>query len=89
MTLVGVEVHLAVRMRADQLAVLADVGDQHDRRVVLLVMGPRGGGLAERPEALGEGYHLIFVQRLSWEHDDRKPVPSVENVFKHRIRQRL
>jgi hypothetical protein len=77
----------ASRRRTDQLAIPAGVRDQHDGRVLMVVMGARRGGFAERSKALGESRHLIFLQSLAREHNDRKLVPGVENVVEHGISQ--
>jgi hypothetical protein len=83
MTLVGMKVHLAIRQRADQLPVLADIGDQHHRRVRGgEPFGVRYGG---RSKTRPEPHLIVFIELLIAKENDEVPVPGVQHLRKQRV----
>src|SRR4029450_5804676 len=68
------ENHLAVGQGADRLAVLADVGDQHDpgqqARIALGKIFGRPGQLAELAEVAGHAEQILLRERLAGKDDD-------------------
>ena len=77
------KVHLAVGQRPDQLAVLADVGDQHHGRIA-------GGETprvtdGRRSEAFPETDLVVLVQVLIPDEDDERLVPYILDSREERI----
>jgi hypothetical protein len=83
MALIGVELHLAVRQRADRLAVLAHVGDQHHRRMRAHELF--GMDLGRRAEAFSKPNLIVFGQLLAAQQDDQMLMPGIEHVPGKRI----
>ena len=82
-TIIGVEIHFAVGQRADELAVLADVGHQH-REVAMLDTGFVAGrrwpvARFQNTEMFCEADLLVLGQFLISEHDHEVPMPGVED----------
>ena len=73
---VGMEEHLAVGQRADRLAVLADVRDQHDRGMSLR-RAARRMRQGQRPEYLGITRLVVLAQLLPAHQQHRMVVPRL------------
>src|ERR1700738_4508374 len=79
------EVHLAVRQRADELSVLADVGNEHrelgmiDLCSFVASIG-RASAFLQHAEMPGEADLLVLGELLVPEHKNEMLVPGVENV---------
>ena len=80
MALVGVELHFAVGQRADGLAVLANVGDQHHRGMAVHELPGVDDG--KRTETLGKADLILLAQVLVAQEDDEALVPCRQNLRK-------
>jgi hypothetical protein len=69
------EMHLAVGQSADRLAVLADVRDQHHRRMIAHELF----GVDHRrwTEFFREANLVLLAQLLTTQEDDKVPMPGV------------
>src|SRR5437868_2212814 len=85
--LVAVELHLAERQRADDLAVLLAVADVHHGLVRLGVM--RGMDRRELAEAPRKAHLLILGQRLRAQQDHLMLMPRSFDFLEYLIRDRL
>ncbi len=88
MALIGVEMHLAVGQRADRLAVLADVRNEHHGRM-LDAERATGGDLRGRTERLGEAHLRVLVERLVAQQDHQMLMPGVEEFLLERLVDRI
>src|SRR5215510_10151122 len=88
MTLVGVEMHLAVRECADRLAVLADVRDEHHGGM-LDAEGAAGGDWCRRAEHLGKAHLRVLIERLVAQQDHQILMPGVEKRLLERVVDRI
>ena len=79
MTLIGMKLHLAVGQRANRLAVLANVRDQHDRGVGANVFP--GVDHRRRTKALGEADLILLGELLVPQQDHEVLVPGGENLL--------
>ena len=86
--LIGVELHLAVRQRADRLPVLADVRNQHHGGM-LDAEAAAGGHRRRRTEHLGKAHLRVLVQRLVAQQDHQILVPGVEKFLLERLVDRI
>ena len=78
MTLVGMEMHLAIGQGADRLAVLTDIGDQHHRRVAAHEL--LGVNLRGRAEFCRETDLILLGQLLIAQQNEEVLVPGIPNV---------
>ena len=72
------KMHLAVGQRADQLAVLADVRDQHDGGMAADEL--RGVNLGWRPEFFREADLVLLAQVLVAQENDQVLVPDFPDL---------
>src|SRR6202035_2251562 len=85
--LIGVEPHLAVGKLADRLAVLADIGNQHDR-ARRLVRG-RKNRARQRPKIAGEAYLRLLGNILIAKQQDVVLEPRLLHSIESRSVQQL
>ena len=78
--MVGCGYHFAVGQRADRLAVLADVRDQHDGGM-LGAECSTGSDLCRRAKRLRKAHLSVFVEHLVAQQDHQMPVPDVEELL--------
>src|SRR5579863_3532782 len=86
MALIGMKVHLPIGQCADQLPIFANVGNQHDGRI--LCREPWGMAHGGRPKSLAEPDLIVFAEMLIAEEDDEAVVPSIEDFRKYLIARR-
>ncbi len=81
------EVHLAVGQSADRLAILADIGDQHHRRIA--GREPPRVAHGERSETFGESDLVLLRELLIAQENDEVLVPDVQHLRSKPIVHRL